>query len=224
MLNARSKAETPNPNNTNDTHGPKLVGMNVSAKAFTVGIQGGKGSFNEEAFQHFVNQLSGGVLYGLEYLYTSDQVMQAVVDGKVGRGQCASYNSVGGDVIETTAALSRYKVKIIETFDIHIAHALMIRPDQDPKAIDTIMCHPQVLAQCKSTLKRRYPNYAQTSGTGELIDNAKTAEALAHKILPDNIGIMGSKILADIYGLVVLEDNLQDATENFTRFIQVVKG
>ncbi len=32
---------------------------------------------------------------------------------------------------------------------------------------------------------------------------------------------MGSKILADIYGLKIIEDNLQDAKENYTSFLMV---
>jgi prephenate dehydratase len=189
-----------------------------------IGIQGGKGSFNEEAVQHFFKTLAGDTLYCVQYLYTSDQVMKAVVKGEVSRGQCALYNSVGGYVEETTTALEQYAVTVVESFDIKIAHALMIRPDQSLDQIDTVMCHPQVLAQCKHTLQAQYPHLKQTSGNGEWIDNAKTAEALAKKILPDNVAIMGSRVLSTVYHLTVIEDNLQDATENFTRFIQVIKA
>jgi prephenate dehydratase len=148
--------------------------------------------------------------------------MEALQRGEINRGQCAIYNSVGGYVEETTDALEKYPVRIIEEFEIKIAHALMIRPDQNFSKIDTIMCHPQVLAQCKSNLKNKYPNFKQTSGEGEWVDNAKTAEALSRKLLPDNTAVMGSKVLASIYGLQIIEDNLQDADENYTRFIHVV--
>jgi prephenate dehydratase len=39
--------------------------------------------------------------------------------------------------------------------------------------------------------------------------------------LPANIATMGSSVLADIYGLRVIEDNLQDLDENFTSFLWV---
>jgi prephenate dehydratase len=192
-----------------------------SQTTMTFGIQGGQGSFNEEAIQHYLRtqKLENAKV---QYLYTSDKVMEALQRGEIDRGQCAIYNSVGGFVEETTTALEKYPVKILEEFEIKIAHALMIRPDQDFSKIDTIMCHPQVLAQCKTNLKNKYPHFKQTSGEGEWVDNAKTAEALSIKLLPDTTAVMGSKVLASIYGLQIIEDNLQDLDENYTRFIHVV--
>jgi prephenate dehydratase len=186
-----------------------------------IGIQGGQGSFNEEAVNFYLKN-KGITDYDIKYLYTSDNVMQALQQGEIDRGQCAIYNSVGGYVEETTTALEQAPVEIVEEFEIKIAHALMIRPDQDFSKIDTIMCHPQVLAQCKTNLKNKYPHFKQTSGEGEWVDNAKTAEALATHKLSDNTAVMGSKVLADIYGLQIIEDNLQDAEQNYTRFIHVV--
>jgi len=197
-------------------------GADFEPSTLVYGIQGGQGSFNEEAIQHYLKQNESAQKSSVQYLYTSGNVMDALQRGKIQIGQCAIYNSVGGYVEETTQALEKAPVKILREFEIKIAHALMIRPDQDFAKIDTIMCHPQVLAQCQSNLKKKYPHLKQTSGEGEFVDNAKTAEALALKILPDNTAIMGSKVLASIYGLQVVEDNLQDAEQNFTRFIHVV--
>lgn len=189
----------------------------------TFGIQGGAGSFNEEAVRFFIreNQVAD---YKIEYLYTSENVLAAVARGEIMRGQCAVYNSAGGWVDETINALKKADIAIVDEFEIKIAHALMIRPDQEFSKIDTIMCHPQVFAQCKDTLARQYPHLKQVSGTGEFIDNAKTAEALSTRQLPDTVAVMGSKALAEIYGLVVLEDNLQDLKDNFTRFLHVVRA
>ena len=187
----------------------------------TFGIQGGKGSFNEEAVQYYLRE-AGISDAQIQYLYTSENVVNAVQRGEVDYGQCAIYNSVGGYVEETTNALENAPVKIVREFEIKIAHAIMIRPDQDFSKVDTVMCHPQVLAQCKTNLKNKYPHLKQTSGEGEYVDNAKTAEALAQRILPDNTAVMGSKILASIYDLKIVEDNLQDAEQNYTRFIHVV--
>lgn len=187
----------------------------------TLGIQGGQGSFNEEAAGHYLRS-NPVPAYRIQYLYTSPAVMEALLRGEIDRGQCAVYNSVGGFVEETTRALEQYPVRVVEEFEIKIAHALMIRPDQDFSAIRTIMCHPQVLAQCQGNLQKKYPHLRQTSGEGEWVDNAKTAEALATRRLSDDTAVMGSRALADIYGLRVVEDNLQDLEENYTRFIHVL--
>lgn len=202
-------------------HTLKAVDSNTAAAqpARTVfGIQGGQGSFNEEAVQHHI-KTTGISNYEIKYLYTSDKVMEALSKGEIDLGQCAIYNSAGGFVEETTEALEKFPVEIQQKFAIKIAHAMMTRPDQDFKKIDTIMCHPQVLAQCKATLAEKYPHFKQTSGEGELIDNAKTAEALSTGNLPDNVAVMGSRVLAEVYNLVIVDDNLQDLQENFTEFI-----
>jgi prephenate dehydratase len=83
------------------------------------------------------------------------------------------------------------------------------------------MSHPQVFAQCKTTLPEKYPELKQISGQGELIDHANVAKQMAAKKLPKNVATMGSKVLAELYGLKIVEDNLQDAKENYTSFLVV---
>jgi prephenate dehydratase len=97
----------------------------------------------------------------------------------------------------------------------------MMSSEGDFEKVDTVMTHPQVLAQCRGSLKRKFPKLRQTSGDGDLIDHAKVAELLGQGALPTNIATMGSRVLADIHGLRVIEDNLQDLDENFTSFLWV---
>ena len=85
------------------------------------------------------------------------------------------------------------------------------------------MAHPQVFAQCKSTLSEKYPNLPQVVGEGDLIDHAKVAEALAKGELPPTVAVMGSAILAELYGLEIVARDLQDAKENYTTFLLVKK-
>jgi prephenate dehydratase len=117
--------------------------------------------------------------------------------------------------------MAKYKFNILEEFAIIISHALMIRKDAGLSDIDTIMTHPQVLAQCKTSLAQKYPNLKQASGEGELIDHALVAKHLSEEKISKNIATMGSKILAKIYGLQIIEDNLQDLAKNYTSFLVV---
>ena len=122
---------------------------------------------------------------------------------------------------ETVSAMAKYKFKITEQFEIKISHTLMIRPGATFSDITTIMSHPQALAQCKKTLAKKYGKLKQASGHKELIDQAQVARRLSEKRLPKNIAVLGSRILADIYGLKIIEENLQDAKENYTSFMMV---
>jgi chorismate mutase/prephenate dehydratase len=205
---------------------PAYQGRHVSPVAPTLpmvlGIQGGRGSFNEEAAKRFA-ETHGITDYRLQYLYTSPAVMEALCRGDITRGQCAIYNSTGGYVEETVNALKEYPVEVVDEFAIQISHTLMLHQDAALSDIDTIMCHPQVFAQCKQTLELRYPHLKQVSGTGDLLDTAKVAEALSEGKLPKSVAVLGPKVLAEIYGFRIADDNLQDLKENYTRFIHVEK-
>lgn len=198
----------------------KLLPEQLREDRLTIGIQGGKGSFNDEAVQYYVRK-AGIKDYEIKYLYTSEKVLAALHGGEIDRGLFAIHNSVGGMVGESVEAMARYKFSIVEEFAIIIAHALMIRDDAQYGDITSVMAHPQVFAQCKSTLARKYPDLKLTSGKGELIDHANVAKQLGAHKLPKDVATMGSKVLAGLYDLNIVEDNLQDAAENYTSFLMV---
>lgn len=198
----------------------KLLPAQANPEYLTIGIQGGEGSFNEEAIMYWLKK-ADIKNYRIKYLYTTEKVLAALHSGEIDHGQFAIHNSVGGIVDESIEALSHYKFQIIEEFAIIIAHALMTRKDIDFSQVTTVMAHPQVFAQCKNTFPQKYPHLKQVSGEGELIDHANVAKQLAAGKLPPNIAVMGSKVLADLYDLKIIEDNLQDAKENYTSFLIV---
>ena len=77
-----------------------------------VGIQGGKGSFSEQAANQFVTN------HGLEntrvkYLISSDSVLSSVENNEVDYGVFAMENAQGGVVIESVKALAKYRCKNI---------------------------------------------------------------------------------------------------------------
>lgn len=194
----------------------KKVNLNLT----TYGIQGGRGSFNEEAIQYYLKQTKQNNIE-IKYLYTTEKVLSNLQKGTINRGQFAIHNSIGGIVKESIQSMAKYKFRIIKEFSIKISHALMIRKNAEMKDVDTIMSHPQVLAQCKSTLKKKFPKLKKVSGKGELVDHALVAKHLYEGKLGKNIATMGSKVLAEIYDLKVVADNLHDAKENYTSFLIV---
>jgi prephenate dehydrogenase len=198
----------------------KLLPNRIFKDRLVIGIQGGAGSFNEEAATHYMSRYPEQP-YELIYLHTTENVLKALHEGRVDRGQFAMHNSIGGIVTESVEAMSSYNFEIVEEFAIKIAHALMIAPDAELSEIEKIMSHPQVYRQCAGNLKKKYPNLPQESGEGELVDHAKVAQLLGLGKLPKSVATMGSKVLARLNGLKIVEDNLQDLSENFTSFLFV---
>lgn len=200
----------------------KLLPKQINPNYITFGIQGGRGSFNEEAIEYYLKK-ENITKFKIKFLYTSENVLSALHKGDIDQGLFAIHNSVGGIVGESIQAMARYKFKILEEFAIKISHALMIRKDASFSQVNTIMTHPQVLAQCKETLSKKYLNLKKTSGERELIDHSMVAKYLSEDKLPKTIATMGSKILAKIYNLQIIEDNLQDAKENYTSFLLITR-
>ena len=192
----------------------------LNRKKIIYGIQGGKGSFNEEAIM-FYTKKKEIKNFKIEYLFTSEKVLKNLHEGNIDYGLFAIKNAVGGVVEESTQAMVKYKFKIVEKFQILIRHFLMKRKDVDVRQIKTIMAHSQNFLQCKKNLAKKYSNLRQVSGQEDLLDTARCAEALAKNKIDKNTAILGPKVLAKIYDLEIIAEDLQDSKDNLTTFFLV---
>jgi prephenate dehydrogenase len=199
----------------------RLLAARPEPAVWRVGIQGGKGSFNEEACRAYCSQ-NEITAYEIDYLYTSRNVLQALHKGEIERGVFAIQNAVGGVVMETIQALSEFDCEIVAVFDIVISHCLLVQPEVAFADVDTIISHPQALAQCRSTLQTLYPHLRQISGEGDLVDQALCAQHLAEGKLPPNYAVLAPNVCADLYQLSTYDRNLQDlGAKNLTTFVWV---
>jgi len=198
----------------------KLLPKRVNEKFLIFGIQGGKGSFNEEAIMFYVKK-KRIKKFKIKYLFTSDKVLKNLHDGNIDFGLFAIQNAVGGVVEESTHAMAKYKFKIIEEFQILIRHFLMKRKDIELKNIKTIMAHSQNFRQCQQNLKEKYSNMELITGKGDLMDTAKVANALSISKIPKETAILGPGILAKIYDFDIIDSDLQDSKNNLTTFFLV---
>lgn len=185
-----------------------------------IGIQGGKGSFNEEALKKYCKQ-NNLKDYKTEYLYSSLNVLKSLNQEKIDRGLFAIQNAEGGMVEESVEALTKYNCKIIKEFEIIVDHCLLIRKDTNKEDIEKIISHPQALSQCKKTLKEKYPDIDLICGKGDLIDQAKAAQKLSEGEIKKNTAVLASKICAQLYNLKIIDKRLQDLEENYTTFLFV---
>jgi len=198
----------------------RLLPKRVNKKQLVFGIQGGKGSFNEEALM-FYTKKNNVKKIKIKYLFTTEKVLKNLHEGNIDFGLFAIQNAVGGVVEESTHAMARYKFKIVEEFRILIRHFLMKRKDIQFKSINTIMAHSQNLRQCKNNLERKYLKMKLVSGRGDFLDTAKTAEALFKGNIRKNIAILGPKKLAEMFDFDVIDKDLQDGKKNLTTFFLV---
>ena len=100
-------------------------------------------------------------------------------------------------------------------FEIDIHQNLLAAKDAKRGDIRTITSHEQALRQCSAYLKREWPQAVLQ----EYEDTAKAAEDLAAGKLSKTTAVIASRAAADVYGLQILEESIQDLKENFTSFI-----
>ncbi len=188
--------------------------------SIVVGIQGGRGSFNEQAALAHIEGVGIGKFH-LRYLHTTENVVSSLENGDIKFGQFAIHNTLGGDVEESKRAIQGYKFDVIARYKIQIGHVFMIAPNAELADIDTIMTHPQVIRQCRHKLQQSYGHIKLISGEGELIDPAKIAELIAHNELPKNIAVVSSGAIARANGLKIIAEKMQDADDNYTTFLLI---
>lgn len=201
----------------------KKVFYKHEKNGFRYGIQGGPGSFNEEAFLYYINT-AAKTQFQVEYLYTTKKVLSYLSAGQIDYGLFAIFNSVGGLVHESSQEIASHKFHIVQELSIPIRHVMMKRKSIMKEQIDTIMTHPQVIKQCYLTLQKRHSNLSLTHGTGDFMNTARVAMALAKGELPATTAVIGSHRLSTLYDLEIIDENLQDDSENTTTFWLVSGG
>ncbi|MCB0353572.1 MAG: hypothetical protein KDD64_08615 [Bdellovibrionales bacterium] len=201
-----------------------VSGQEVRSKypSLRVGIQGGQGSFNEEALRSFFVPIDSLNLH-LQYCYTTQGVLDYVTRGDEVLGQFAVFNSFGGVVEETERAMGSASVVPVALYSIPIRHFLLLPPEQKRGDLKMILAHPQVLKQCRGNLEKHFPQCQLRSGEGELIDTARLAKALIEKDprVPRNSAVLGPKVLSTILPFSVSESSFEDSPDNRTWFLLV---
>jgi len=199
------------------------------SKHHIYGIQGGKGSFNEMALKMYLRQNKKETSSTVHYLYTADRVLAALSEGEITHGLVATYNSVGGSVIETDRAKQKYtylvEVASQHTFQMNIRHMLFKHRSVAWSEVTQIMTHPQVLKQCAQTLKRDFNDKKHFSGEGNYIDHAFVAQQIATGGLSPDAAVIGPAVLGELYSksLELVAADLQDDPNNTTHFMMLTR-
>ena len=187
-------------------------------KKVKIGIQGGKGSFSEEAAQIF-SQNHGIINPEIVYLISSKGVLAGIADEDIEFGVFAMENAQGGVVIESVEAMAEYRCRIVEMFHIPVSQNFLSKKGMLIGDVTEIHSHQQALRQCKDYLAEHF----WTRPLIEADDTAESARRLSQGKLPDTAAVIGSKYCAELYGLKILEEDIHDLKHNLTLFLGVQK-
>ncbi|KAJ8493381.1 hypothetical protein OPV22_015102 [Ensete ventricosum] len=127
-------------------------------------------------------------------------------------------NSLGGSIYRNYDLLLRRRLHIVGEVQLPVHHCLLALPGVRKEYLSRVMSHPQALAQCELTLTRLGLNVTREA----FDDTAGAAEHVASKGLRDTAAIASARA-AELYGLQVLADGIQDDGSNVTRFVMLAR-
>lgn len=159
---------------------------------------------------------------GLEYLgrsvsmqpaRTITAVFDRVATGEVDMGVVPLENSLQGTVGTTLDCLLSHPVHIQAEVYYRVSHCLLSRATQ-LAGVRKVVSHVKALEQCSAWL-------AATLPTATLTPVESTAAAARMAAEDDTVAAVGHKRLADIHGLDITAARIEDAPDNWTRFLVI---
>ncbi|MFQ5613118.1 MAG: prephenate dehydratase [Anaerolineae bacterium] len=176
-----------------------------------VAFQGERGAYGEAAsVKFFGDQIS------LKPCVSFEEVFEVVTSEEADRGVLPVENSLAGSIHRNYDLLLRYDLSIVGEVQVRIAHQLLALPGVSREDVKRIYSHPQALAQCEHSLQRHFPGAERVA----TYDTAGSAKMVRAQNIRDGAAI-ASRRAAEIYEMVILQGDLEDDPENYTRFVVV---
>ncbi|MBR4599600.1 MAG: 3-deoxy-7-phosphoheptulonate synthase [Treponema sp.] len=173
-------------------------------------FSGMKGAYAEQAIENFFEDSVEA-----QTVDSFDEIFQAVVDGKADYGMVPIENSTAGSVYNNYDNLTRYEdISIVGALTLRIQHSLLGVKGASLDTIKNVYSHPQGLSQCSNFLKSQKWNAVDTVST------ATAASLVAEKGSVENAAICNARN-AEIYGLEVIKEGIQNEQNNYTRFVVI---
>ena len=130
-------------------------------------------------------------------------------------GILAIENTIAGSLLQNHELLRQSNMTIVGEYKKYISHSIAALPGQSIDDIAEVNSHPMALRQCEQYLQL-HPKMKMV----ETYDTAGSAKMIAENNLFGHAAICG-RYAAELYGLNVLEDDIQTNKRNFTRFLVV---
>ncbi|KAL0754793.1 hypothetical protein Bca101_092461 [Brassica carinata] len=141
-----------------------------------------------------------------------DLILQAVELWLVDKAVLPIENSVGGSIHRNYDLLLRHRLHIVQEAHLPVNHCLLGVPGVTKEEIKRVLSHPQALDQCVNSLNDLGIQRLSAK------DTATAAQTVASSGKKD-VGAIASVRAANIYGLDILAENIQDDANNVTRFL-----
>lgn len=171
----------------------------------TVAFLGPVGTFSEQAAIAFF----GSSVQRLP-VQSIDEIFRSVASGAADYGVVPIENSSEGAIDRSLDLLLSKPLKMCGEVALAVHHNLL-RKKLGFEGLHAVCAHPQALAQCQNWLTQNLPNVERRV----VASNAEGARMAAQS---DTIAAIASEQAAQIYGLQIAAQSIQDDPFNRTRF------
>ncbi len=145
---------------------------------------------------------------------TIERVFREVATGHCNYGLVPYENTTSGSITETLDAFQEHDVTIYAEALIDIRHCLLCNgPTKDIKHIAS---KPQVISQCRKWITAMFPNVS-------IVETASSSQAVKLAKEDPHTAAIGSELAAHEHGVEIALENVQDRSENITRFLILAK-
>ncbi|MBU3956548.1 prephenate dehydratase [bacterium] len=143
-------------------------------------------------------------------------VFSSVETGRADYGVVPIENSTEGMVNHTMDMFVNSSLKIINEEYLAISECL-VASGKNKSKIKKLYSHPSVFGQCRNYISRNLP-------FAEQIEVSSTAEAVKLAAKWPTLGAaISSRFAAEIYGMNILDEHIEDLSQNYTRFLVMGK-
>jgi prephenate dehydratase len=143
---------------------------------------------------------------------TFEDALAAVKNGDARHAMIPIENSVAGRVADIHHLLPGAGLHIVGEHFLRVRHQLMALPGASLLTVKKALSHTQALGQCRNTLRRLgvlpVPE-ADTAGSARIVSESNDR----------SLGAIATSLAAEIYGLKILMQDIEDEKHNTTRFV-----
>jgi prephenate dehydratase len=143
---------------------------------------------------------------------TFEDCFSALTSGEADLGMIPIENSVAGRVADIHHLMPTAKLHIIAEWFLPIRNQLMAPKGATLQSIKTVQSHVMALGQCRNSMR------ALNLKPIVAADTAGSAREIAEANDPTRAAI-ASRLAAEIYGLNILKENVEDESNSTTRFV-----
>ena len=179
-----------------------------------VAYLGPQGTFTEEALLKW-----DGLRYQEMVSFpTVEEAILAVEEGQADKAVVPIENSIEGSVNATLDSLAFEADLFIQGEMVRqVRHHLLAREPMPLSEVKRVISHPQAAAQCRRHMVELLP--------GVEVEAANSTSEAAMRVAESReaVAALGSGLAAELYGLTVLREGMEDHPENRTRFVLLGK-